>query len=126
MPPLKPRPFIDDRVRQDGGSSYEAPAVFISYAREDRHWCEQIMRYLEPAEHAGKISIWADTEIEGGEEWQQAILNNLKRASLAVLLITTDFLRSEFVREQEMPLLLDKRQRKELIIIPVTDRPGPS
>ncbi|MGH8487610.1 MAG: hypothetical protein ACREXS_01710 [Gammaproteobacteria bacterium] len=46
-------------------------------------------------------------------------MNNLKKASLAVLLITTDLLRSEFVREQEMPLLLGKRQRKELIIIPV-------
>ncbi|MGH8509526.1 MAG: caspase, EACC1-associated type [Gammaproteobacteria bacterium] len=95
------------------------PLVFISYAREDRVWCEQIMRYLEPAEQAGKISIWADTEIEHGEKWQEAILNNLEKASLAVLLITTDFLRSEFVREQEMPLLLDKRQRKQLTIIPV-------
>ncbi|MGH8487609.1 MAG: methyltransferase domain-containing protein [Gammaproteobacteria bacterium] len=70
--PVNPR-FIDDPSPKPTLPSWDPPAVFISYAREDRVWCEQIMRYLEPAEHAGKISIWADTEIEGGEEWQGAI-----------------------------------------------------
>ncbi|MCI0400636.1 MAG: TIR domain-containing protein [Gammaproteobacteria bacterium] len=101
-------------------SFHNSPAhVFISYAREDKAWCEQIKRYLQPAEDSGKIKIWADTEIQPGERWEQAICENLNRSALAVLLVTPYFLTSKYVREKEMPWLLEKMRLNELAIIPV-------
>lgn len=114
---LRPQPPM--RGRPAPSIENGAAHVFISYAREDKAWCEQIERYLQPAEDSGKIKVWADTEIQPGERWEQAITDNLNRSALAVLLITPYFLTSKYVREKEMPWLLEKMRLKELDIIPV-------
>ena len=125
-PPLSETPTGEMNSEKETGSDDRAislsngtPHIFISYAREDKDWCEQIICYLKPAELAEKVKIWADTEIQYGEKWEKAIASNLERASVGILLITPEFLASEYIRTKEMPWLLDKMDAQQITIIPI-------
>lgn len=96
-----------------------ATGIFISYAHEDRKWCERIMKYLKPAEDAGKIRIWADTHIEAGEKWKPQIQTNLDQAAIALLLVTPNFLVSDYIKDVELPSMLDRWHRNDVQVVPV-------
>jgi hypothetical protein len=115
----KPEKKTETRPPQPESPKNGVPHIFISYAREDQPWCDQIMRYLQPAERSGKVSIWADTEIQAGQDWEDQIEDSLNRATLGLLLITPHFLASKYVSEKELPFLLQRMQDKQLTIVPI-------
>jgi len=99
--------------------SSEVPQLFISYAHEDRAWCERIRKYLKPAEDAGSIRIWVDGRIDPGQAWEAEIENNLQRSTIALLLVTPNFLASRYIKDKELPWLLTRRAHEKLEIVPV-------
>jgi TIR domain len=72
--------------------------------------------------YQGLCEIWSDVEIQVGEEWEQVLIDKINISKLAVLLISPDFLASEFINTKEIPLLL-KRKNDGLQIIPIMLRP---
>jgi hypothetical protein len=82
--------------------------LFISYSHKDDKFLNELLTHLKPLERAGRITKWSDKEIAPGSLWLGAIQKPLAEAKVAVMLVTKDFLASDFIHEQELaPLLKD-------------------
>lgn len=93
--------------------------VFISYSHKDEAEKEALLTQLRVLQRADVIEVWCDDELRGGETWEPAIEKALLRARVAVLLITANFLTSEFIVRTEVPKLLRRREQDGITIIPV-------
>jgi hypothetical protein len=80
--------------------------VFISYSHEDAAWLEKFKLFLKPLEEQEMIRVWDDTQIRPGSDWLADIRKALESARVAVFLVTQNFLASPFIRNQELPALL--------------------
>jgi hypothetical protein len=90
--------------------------VFISYSHKDKNWLGKLKMFLQPLEDQGLLRIWDDTNIRPGSEWLEEIELSLESARIAVLLITQNFLTSEFIVQKEFPVLLEKAKNRGCLI----------
>lgn len=92
--------------------------LFISYSHNDEKYLGELRKYLEVER---RLDLWSDERIEAGENWREQIRDALVRADAAILLVSQDFLSSEFIRNHELPSLLESVRRKKLrlFLIPV-------
>jgi hypothetical protein len=93
--------------------------VFVSYSHVDKKWLDRLKVHLKPLERDHKINIWMDSKLRGGDKWQAEINKALSRAKVALLLVSADFLASNFICSDELPQLLRAANREGLVIIPV-------
>lgn len=97
--------------------------VFISYSHRDKDYLDRLMVHLKPLTTEGIVDIWVDTKIIAGEKWKIEIEKALKSAGVAILLISADFIASDFIVNNELPPLLDAAESKGTKIIPVIIKP---
>lgn len=93
--------------------------IFVSYSHKDPKEFAELRRFLEPLEKKGLIHFWDDNKIQPGDNWRQVIDAALADATVAVLLISQDFLNSPFISENELPYLLEKHAAGRLKLLPV-------
>jgi hypothetical protein len=93
--------------------------VFVSYAHEDARWLERLQVHLRPLERDGRVDFWADTRIAPGDDWRLEIRSAISQATVAVLLISADYLASDFIATDELPRTLEAAQRDGLLVLPV-------
>lgn len=91
--------------------------IFISYCQKDRAWLDRLRVHLQPRARNRKLSVWDDTQIRAGDDWQQKISDALKRARVAVLLVSPDFLATDFIIDHELPSLLTIAEEGGLKVI---------
>lgn len=101
------------------------PTVFISYSRRDDSWKDRLARQLGVLEREGLLKSWHDGLIQPGVDWLPAIEAAMAEARVAVFIISADFLNSDFIRRNEIPALMQRRQMAGLRVIPVIARPCP-
>jgi two-component system, NtrC family, response regulator HydG len=109
-------------VENDDAASIR-PVVFISYARQDWPWLKQLQVHLKPLEQRGLIDRWDDSRIRPGTPWRDEIAVSLDRAKLAILLLSPDFLASDFITQNELPPLLEAASLNRTRILSVVVRP---
>ena len=98
-------------------------AVFISYSHKDREYLDRLLVHLKPLEKEGLIDLWADTRLRAGDRWKKEIENALERATVAILIVSADFLASDFITENELPPILRNAESKGTRIIPLIVKP---
>lgn len=97
--------------------------VFVSYCRRNKRWLERLRVHLTPYERRGVLDLWDDSRIETGEQWRAEIDRAIERAAASILLVSADFLASDFVNVHELPKLLRKAERAGARVLPIIVEP---
>jgi hypothetical protein len=88
-------------------SAERRPVIFISYSHRDKGVKDRLVTHIGVLPGV-QFELWDDSKIQIGEDWQRGIREALGRADAGVLLISADFLTSEFIKSKELPALLPK------------------
>ncbi|MCP4108009.1 MAG: toll/interleukin-1 receptor domain-containing protein [Desulfobacteraceae bacterium] len=99
--------------------------LFISYSHQDEKWKDRLMKQLKVLEMEGYYGLWEDRQIEVGDDWLPEIENALNEACMAVMMISADFLISNFIRTKEIPRILERRKEEGLRVFPIIVKPCP-
>jgi len=117
--------FSEDEIplRGEKHSVPKGKGIFISYCHRDSEFLDRLMVHLKPLQRQGLIDPWVDTRLLAGDKWKKEIEKALNSARAAILLISADFLASNFIVENELPPLLHGAEEKGTLIIPVILKP---
>jgi hypothetical protein len=94
------------------------PKVFVSYSHKDARWKGRLADQLAVLEPEGLLT-WHDGLIQAGADWWPQVEAAIASARVAVLIISPDFLKSDFIRRKEIPALIERRLRDGLRVIPL-------
>ncbi|WP_427158682.1 tetratricopeptide repeat protein [Aliinostoc sp. HNIBRCY26] len=93
--------------------------VFISYHQKDEELCEELEKHLATLLREQTITSWHNREIVAGQEFQAEINKYLKRAGLILLLVSPDFLASDYHWTVEVTRALEQNAAGKARVIPV-------
>ena len=96
--------------------------IFISYSHQDMQWLTRLQILLKPFIRENQIKVWADPYIQVGDRWERKIDEALNRTKIAVLLVSPNFLASDFIADIELPAILEAGNsgRAILFCIPIS------
>src|SRR5258708_5028821 len=93
--------------------------IFYSYAREDGRLRKKLEQQLSLLKRRGMISAWHDRKIVPGKKWANEIDTHLNTAQLILLLVSPDFIASDYCYSLEMKRALERHDAGEARVIPV-------
>jgi TIR domain/NACHT domain len=105
-------------------STPEPVEVFYSYSRKDLELQETLKTCLGTLKRQRIISGWDDRELVGGEEWDRAIKAKLNAADIVLLLISPDFIDSDYCYGIEVTRAMERHEAGEACVIPIILRPS--
>ena len=93
--------------------------IFCCYARKDQPLLKELIAHLMPLQREGLITIWADIDINAGMEWEREIEKHLNTAQIILLLVSSDFMNSEYCYSKEMQKAKERHERGDAVVIPI-------
>src|SRR5690606_13037417 len=97
--------------------------AFISYSHRDESFLERLRVHLSVLEREGRITSWYDRDILAGEVLDREIDSELEDADLFLLLISPDFIASNYCVEREMQRAMERHDAEEARVIPIIAEP---
>ena len=114
LPDVRRRPGPEERGRQQ-----EPLRLFYSYSHKDENFRDELEIHLKLLQRQGVISNWHDRRILPGDEWDKKIDENLEKADIILLLVSADFIASDYCYDVEMKRAMERHENKEAVVIPV-------
>jgi len=103
----------------------EPKKVFISYSHKDIEYRERLQLQLKQLVRQKRIEeVWSDHKVKTDDNWNAEIENNLKEADIVFLLISDLFFASDYIDEKELPIVKERYENKECIVIPILVKPS--
>jgi internalin A len=100
-----------------------AKTIFFSYSHKDETLRDELETHLKLLQRQGIIAAWHDRKILAGDQWDREIDRHLERAKIILLLISADFIASDYCWGKEVERALERHNAKEARVIPVMLRP---
>lgn len=100
----------------------EAVQLFLSYSHKDESLRNELETHLKLLQRQRLIETWHDRLIGAGDEWKEKIDDNLERAGIILLLVSADFIASDYCYEKEMARALERHEKGEARVIPIIVR----
>src|SRR6266480_1195193 len=104
-PESSPPPYTPTRSTQQSlplPQDKRAVRIFCCYAHEDEELLKKLKTQLSPLQRQGFLNVWYDRDISAGTEWEQEISEQLNAAQIILLLISPDFMASDYCYSVEM------------------------
>lgn len=98
--------------------------AFVSYSHADAEHLTRLHVHLAPYTREHKVDVWDDTRITLGARWKEDIKQAMNSAKVAILLVSADFMASEFIAHDELPPLLEAAEQEGTLIVPVILSPS--
>ena len=105
-------------IRQDDTNNKKIK-LFFSYSHKDEELRDELEKHLIMLKRQGVISTWYDRKIDAGSALDKEIDDNLKDSNIILLLISVDFLASDYCYDIEMKESLKMHQNKQAVVVPV-------
>jgi hypothetical protein len=97
--------------------------LFYSYSHKDEALRDDLETHLANLKNQGIIEGWHDRKILPGKEWAGDIDENLEKAQVILLLISADFLASDYCQKKEMARAIERHRAGDACVIPILLRP---
>lgn len=97
--------------------------LFYSYSHKDEELRNQLETHLSMLKREGAITGWHDRRISGGQDWDGKIDDNLNSAEIILLLVSSDFLASDYCYDKEVNRAVERHEAGEARVIPIIVRP---
>lgn len=93
--------------------------IFIAYAHQDKPYLIEFRKHLSPLKKRGIIKLWDDAAILPGTEWDKKIKTQLEASQIILLLVSPDFLNSDYIHQVELPKALTRQMEGHATVIPI-------
>ena len=97
-------------------------SLFYSYAHEDEPLRDELQGHLKLLERRGLLAPWHDRQIVPGSDWSAEIDANLRRAELVLLLVSKDFINSDYIMGVELAAAMERHAQRLAVVIPIVVR----
>src|SRR5689334_11298710 len=87
------------------GERDDRDLLFVSYSHADDVWAQRFEVLLKPLVRRRRLRLWVDRAIRVGDRWRPEIEQAIARSRTALLLISADYLASDFILDDELPAL---------------------
>ena len=106
-------------LRSQPSGAANLPSVFFSYSHTDEKLRDQLEKQLAMLKRQGVIETWHDRRIGAGQNVDQAIDDHINSDEIILLLVSADFLASDYCYDIEMTRAIERHRTGEAIVIPV-------
>jgi tetratricopeptide (TPR) repeat protein len=93
--------------------------LFYSYSHKDETLKDKLVTHLAVLKRQGLIEEWNDRQIGAGDEWKGEIDEHLEEADIVLLLVSPDFIASDYCYDIEMTRALARHDGGDARVIPV-------
>jgi TIR domain len=100
-----------------------AAKVFCSYSHKDEPFRQEFEAHVALMRRRGWISMWHDRKILAGDDWAGEIDDNLNAADIVTLLVSADFLNSDYCFDKETARAMERRAKEGTLVVPIIVRP---
>ncbi len=112
-----------ETLRHKETTPLKAISICFCYAHEDEKLLDKLKVHLKVLQRQMLIDTWYDRDISAGAEWEQEIDKHLKAADIILLLVSPDFIASDYCYSIEMQQAMERHRRGEAVVIPILLRP---